>query len=65
MSPATTMRLLSLSAALAACLSACSGGSSASSTALGPAPVGNSLAGPIRPELGKIQHIVIIMQENR
>src|SRR5262249_32770408 len=25
----------------------------------------NSLAGPVRPELAKIQHIVIIMQENR
>jgi phospholipase C len=32
-----------------------------------PAPPGatNSLAGPVRPELGKIQHVVIIMQENR
>ena len=38
----------------------CSGGSDS--------PVGpgaNPLAGPVRPELGKIQHIVIIMQENR
>jgi phospholipase C len=37
-------------------------GCSSSKTA-GPGPV--SLSGPLRPELGKIQHIVIILQENR
>ena len=28
-------------------------------------PVDTTLAGPVRPELAKIKHIVIIMQENR
>jgi phospholipase C len=40
---------------------ACSDSSKVTSSGGGPA----SLSGPIRPELGKLQHIVIIMQENR
>ncbi len=39
----------------------CSDSSKVTSSGGGP----TSLSGPIRPELGKIQHVVIIMQENR
>jgi phospholipase C len=50
--------------ALGGFASACSSGSSGGAgTTLGPGPI--PLSGPVRPELGKIQHIVIIMQENR
>lgn len=40
------------------------GCSSSSNVVATPFPPGNAV-GPVRPELGKIQHIVIIMQENR
>jgi phospholipase C len=44
-------------------------GAAGAGCASGPGAVGgpgdSTLAGPVRPELGRIQHIVIIMQENR
>jgi phospholipase C len=55
-------RVMGFAAVLGGAASACSDSGSAGATA-GPGPV--SLSGPVRPELGKIQHIVIIMQENR
>ena len=54
----TLTYIVAMGMAVFACSDSKSGG-----TTVGPGPV--SLAGPIRPELGKIQHIVIIMQENR
>ena len=54
-------RLLASCAAIAL-LPACSNSSAVSSTA---PPGSTPSAGPVRPELAKIQHIVIIMQENR
>jgi phospholipase C len=55
----TTLALAFIASAAAAC-------SDSSATTVDPGGSGPvSGAGPIRPELGKIQHIVIIMQENR
>ena len=51
-------------AAIGLCVSACST-SSGGSAAQVAGPGSNPLAGAIRPELAKIKHIVIIMQENR
>jgi phospholipase C len=53
-------RLLPLPCALALSLAAC-----VDSPGSGMEPVDSTLAGPVRPELAKIKHIVIIMQENR
>jgi phospholipase C len=55
--------MIALAATLGGFALACSGSSNNSVAPPAPGPV--SLAGPVRPELGKIQHIVIIMQENR
>ncbi|GJG85219.1 putative non-hemolytic phospholipase C [Gemmatimonadetes bacterium T265] len=47
-------------------LAACGGDNSASRvTGSGGAGGSGGISGPVRPELGKIQHIVVIMQENR
>ena len=56
-------RRIAIAAVLAGFASACTDSSRGAGRTLGPDPA--SLSGPIRPELGKIQHIVIIMQENR
>jgi phospholipase C len=54
-------RTLAVVGALAGFAAACS--DSSRTVSAGPGPT--SAAGPVRPELAKIQHIVIIMQENR
>jgi phospholipase C len=54
------LRLLPLLGGFALGLAGCS-----ASPDSGMGPVDTTLAGPVRPELAKIKHIVIIMQENR
>ena len=44
---------------------ACFAAACSDSSGVGTSPPPSQLVGPIRPELGKIKHIVIIMQENR
>ncbi|MEO7087019.1 MAG: alkaline phosphatase family protein [Gemmatimonadaceae bacterium] len=51
-----------ISLALASAIAGCSDGSSGAQL---PSTPTSPLAGPVRTELGKIQHIVIVMQENR
>ena len=65
MSARVRVRVRSIAAVtvLCACVAACTSGSSTGATSTGPSSP--SLSGPVRPELAKIKHIVIILQENR
>src|SRR5580693_6193947 len=57
------VQVIALTLVIAGVLSACSSKSLNDVTPTGPGTP--SPYGPVRPELGKIQHIVIILQENR